>query len=81
MVGVGTLKVIFYSYNLFNQTKASVTGAFRGSNDVIKIIFPTLPLRLCLSLLFVFAFFFLYVPQFSSDATVLIGCGRKYSSW
>lgn len=32
------------------QTTVLVTGAFRCLNDVIKIIFPTLPLRLCFSL-------------------------------
>lgn len=36
--------------------KALVTGAFTCSNDVTKIMFPTLPLRLCLSLLFFFFF-------------------------
>lgn len=49
---VGTLSVIFYSYSLFSWTKALVTGAFTCSNDVTKIMFPTLPLRLCFSLLF-----------------------------
>lgn len=60
MVGVGTLELIFYFYNLLYQTKASVTGTFRCLNDVIKIVFPTCPLRLCLSLSFFF-FLFLHV--------------------
>ena len=56
--------------------KALVTGAFTCSNDVTKIMFPTLPLRLCLSLLFFFSF--LYVAQFSSNTTMLIVYSRKY---
>lgn len=56
-VGVGTGELIFYSYNLLYQTKALVTGAFRCANDVTKILFPTLPLGLCLSLLFSFLFY------------------------